>query len=279
MNKLLITILLATFSSVAIAQHFPPFAWHRAKDTLVYNQAYNLYRNGQYEEARKEIKKLPKKLYETDAWYLRFSGQCNFGLKNYEQAIFDFNLCMAYYPQYIGLYYNRAFVLMEVEQYKAAASDFAAYAIHTDDPDCTINLAYCLAKDNLVDKALRILEQYPQKDTSFYYSIAVYYIEYKNDLRNGILNLEKALILNSAYTDALEYLSIAYSEMFDNDKAIEIINKLIDLKPSYGRVYYLRGVYEEENGLEQSAAESFRKAKNMGYHWDEDESYEEEDDY
>jgi tetratricopeptide (TPR) repeat protein len=53
-----------------------------------------------------------------------FRGVCNFNLKNYEEAIADFNLALILVPGYAEVYYFRGFCYKETQQDKLACDDW-----------------------------------------------------------------------------------------------------------------------------------------------------------
>jgi tetratricopeptide (TPR) repeat protein len=267
-------------SSVVTAQsEFPTFTYVNDKDTLIFNKALELYDSNRYSEALIELDKLPKRHYgqESGSWY--WKGKCFSMLDQLDKAVEAYSIALRSEPEAVGIYYNRGNSFYYGQKYKAALSDFAAYAIHfPQDVDAAINIALCFNKLDRVDEAIQYLENFEPKDTTLYLKLAYLYTDRKENHLKGVEMLEKALAINPTYADAIEDLSITYSNLEDYDKAFKLINNLIKLKPDYGRAYYLRGAYEEETDREDLAEVSFKIAREKGYTWDEEEYYEGEDD-
>lgn len=265
----IITLLI---SSNLHAQEFPNFSWYRAKDTLVYQKGEKQFHQGNFPQALLTLKKLPSRLYDKDPGLLRLLGQCYVGLKEHQKAVELFSKSLLFNPEITITYYDRGYSLMEQEKYKAAASDFAGFAIHyPQNKSAALNLAYCLAMDNQIDAAIQYLERFEPKDTTIYLYIGNYYSDFKEDHEKAIQYYNKTLAYDSSHVQALEYISISYSLINNYKQAINSINKLIIINPDYGRAYYLRGFIEEQFGLDGEAQKSYNIAKEKGYIWDEEE--------
>lgn len=280
MKYIILSFWLIASGGATAQSETPWFTYKQAKDTLIFNQAVDLYENNRYTEALKVLDKLPKRHYgqESGSWYLR--GQCFYYLEQNDKAIEAFSIALKSEPEATRIYYYRGYAFMESEKYTTALSDFAAYAIHhPKDCEVAINIAYCLSKLDQVDDGIRYLEDFEPKDTTVYFKLSHLYSEYKENYTKGIEMLEKVLAIDSTHDDALHDLSITYYELGNYEKALEVIDRLIILTPNYGKAYYMRGVYEEETGREDLAEVSFKIAREKGYTWDEDEDeYEYEDD-
>ena len=186
-----VLLLFASFLSKG-QRLYPDFNWTHAKDTLIYSKASRLHDEARYDEAIKELRKLPRKNYAEEPGALNLLGLCYYELEQYDKAIRAFSIAMGQDPEAIILYYNRAYALLESEQLMAAASDFAAYAIHfPQQEDVALNLSYCLAHLGQYDAAIQNLERFEAKDTTIYALLSTYYIEYKFDYVKGIEMLKK----------------------------------------------------------------------------------------
>jgi tetratricopeptide (TPR) repeat protein len=265
-----IIILSTVLSPPVHGQSYPPFSWYRAKDTLTFKRAKEYYFNGNFKEALRTLNQLPSKLYGKNPGLLNLLADCHINLKEYLKAIENYSKILTYNPEYTIIYYERAHTFLELENYKAAASDFAAFTIHyPNNKNAAENLAYCLVMDNQIDAGIKYLENFEPKDTTTYIYIGNYYSDFKKNHKKAIENYNKALELDPTNTDVIEYISISYAQIESYQQAIISINKLIELNTDYGRAYYLRGIFEEQLGLDSEAQKSFNLAREKGYVWDE----------
>ncbi len=86
-----------------------------------------------------------------------------------------------------------------------------------------------------------------------------YYYKQQN-IQRAILEYEMALKMDSLLTPVYSNLATAYSIIGNNKKALETLDKLILLEPSYGRAYYLRGLLYYEIGKIQLAIDNLKSS-------------------
>jgi tetratricopeptide (TPR) repeat protein len=270
MNFVQLIVIPLLVANAYAQENRPKIQWHKAKDTLIINRAIDLFNQERYEKAKAEIGKL-KNRYYNEPGVLHFSAQCSYKLRRYDEAVTLYSLALGYSPQQIGIYLDRAFALMKWGKFKGASSDFAGYLIHyPDDKEITGLLAYCLAEDNQVDKAINYLENYNNKDSTLLNELAIYYTEFENKNLEAIEIWKEAIERYPEFYLSLENIAITYSEIDDYENAFHFIQKLIKLKPNYGRAYYLQGHFFDDIGDSVQAEKNYKIARGKGYSWKDD---------
>src|SRR5690606_20397801 len=89
-----------------------------------------------------------------------------------------------------------------------------------------------------------------------------------NESEKAIINFEKVLAQDSTEIESLEYLSLIYADLYNYERAFELIDQLLKYHENYGRAYYLKGTYYEDIGDVTNAQKSFDSALEKGYIWD-----------
>jgi len=79
-----------------------------------------------------------------------------------------------------------------------------------------------------------------------------YYYKQQN-IQRAIKEYEMALIMDSLLTPVYTNLATAYSIVGKNKKALQALNTLINLEPTYARAFYLRGLLYYEVGKPELA--------------------------
>ena len=255
-------------SSKAQDDVFPRFTWMQPQDTVIYHRAVDFYQAEKFAEAIRTLRQLPPNTFAL-AGTQRLVGLCALAMEDFSAATTAFSKGLSKDPKAVGLYYDRAFAYMHWEKYKEAAGDFRIFAEYfPDSKPVALNLANSLNQAGETEKAIQHLEAFPDRDSTIVNSLAWYYIE-NQDYDQAIFLLEPLVNTYPDFASAYETLSIAFSGLGYTTEAIQAVDILMDLQPEYGRAYYLKGAYLEESDREDEAEPYFRKAKQLGYGWEE----------
>lgn len=87
----------------------------------------------------------------------------------------------------------------------------------------------------------------------------------KTEYSEAVTAFETALSYSDGRVDSMDYdvnyyLATAYYKQGETDKAVDVYNAIIAMKPQERDAYYLRGVISTENGKLEKALEDFDKA-------------------
>lgn len=241
----------------------------RKKDIPTINKAIDYYINGNYKAALETINKLPTNLYYNNPGSLYLAANCHFNLKDYQSAITCYSLTLANDPNAIRVYFFRGLSLLEEKKYSGAAADFAAFLLHNlEHKDAQFNLTLSLCKDGQVTRGIQKFESFTPKDSTYYLDLCDFYYDYANDPDKALAVLEKGLLEFPAFIEGLLSASILCSDLHQDEKALQYVNKAIALKPAYGKAYYVRGLIYEELFLPTDAETNFDRARELGYEWE-----------
>ena len=86
-----------------------------------------------------------------------------------------------------------------------------------------------------------------------------YYMR-QDRVQKAIEHYEKALEMDYLLIQAYSNLATAYNISGKNEKAVSVLNRLIELEPEYGRAYYLHGLLMHELGNETDAINDLEQA-------------------
>ena len=78
-------------------------------------------------------------------------------------------------------------------------------------------------------------------------------------------DLQQALAIDPNYVGALETLGQVYTDLEQYSLAVETLNKLVELRPNYGRGYYLLARGESGQGHSEKAKTGHAKSCSLGY--------------
>jgi len=146
-----------------------------------------------------EIKIFPESAYV--AYSNR--GIVYFDLKNYTQAINDFNKAIELNPQYVKAYYNRGVAYNSLGMYEQALND--------------LNIA---------------IELNPQ-DAKACHTRGITYANSGN-YQKAIMDLQKAIELDPGYAEAYYNTGLVYQRIGDREKALAYFNKAAELNRKTG---------------------------------------------
>jgi tetratricopeptide (TPR) repeat protein len=264
-TKLIIVAILCVATLQSYSQSkYPGFEYFNAKDTLVYNAAWAQYEKNDYEGAIKTLKSLGNK-YDADAATNRLIGLCLTELAEYEKALTLFGLAISNSPRTYGLFVDRAGVWAKMDFNRAYAADLAAYVIYfPDDAEQVYNFALALYELGRTKEALAWIEEFKDKDESLLILNAWLLAELENYAKAAAI-LEDVLKTSPESQQALEDIAVYYYYAEAPEPGIAKTDKLIQLKPEYGRAYYLRGLLMQLNGRDYEAELDFDTAEAKGY--------------
>jgi tetratricopeptide (TPR) repeat protein len=268
--KHFISIILLFVAGIGFAQStYPQVGYLQPKDSVAIMRVIHKWDNENWAECLKAMSKLPKG-YLSDGGILWLKGVCHYYMENYSQALNFFSMSMAAEPGHIAVYYDRGHTHLKLDQYAAAAADFGAYLVYNpEDEQTSTLLAYSLAEAGQVDLAITHFSSISHNDTLSFHLLGELYLQYKEEYAQAVDWFDKLLKLAPNHLEGLERAAIAHSYLYNHSRCLELIDKLIELIPEYGRAYFLKGYFLDEMGRELQAEEYFEKARELGYTWDE----------
>ena len=99
----------------------------------------------------------------------------------------------------------------------------------------------------------------PSVDAKLHYNIALVNLS-RDDFRNAIVNLDKAIELHPGFVDAYYERGLAYTDTDEHDRAIADFDRAIELDPEYADAYYRRGKVHYFENDDDRAITDFNKA-------------------
>lgn len=182
------------------------------------------------EEAIKKYDKRSMDLALTDGqigiWY-KILGTRYLDQQLYGKAFECFQKALVYYPNNANLYY---YVAICAGYLANSALDFEAKG---DSSDAAIKrLNYLKLAEQAYLRALSIDPRYFRS----MYGLAVLYVFYLEESEKAIPLLEKFLATQTKDINAMFVLARAYYTTFQPNKAVELYDKIIELKPNAERV-------------------------------------------
>ena len=195
--------------------------------------------------------------------------------EDFESALKDINkaISLKESSEYYG---NRAYIYKHLEKYSEAMPDYEK-AIQLDPENIIVgDRAFVRFKINAADPGIeadlkKYLSVYYQDDFNWFFLGTIYYNATRDAEALNALN--KAININK--TSAMYYnkrANVLFGLKYF-DKATDDCNKSIELDPTSGQPYYIRGVISAEQMKKQDACYDFKKAKDLGY-YDENGYYE-----
>lgn len=161
-------------------------------------------------------------------------GAAYFELKDYTNALMDYEKVMQLDPKDYRPYFNRASIRMEKSDWEGALSDCnKAVAIQPDTVENYIKRGIVLA-------ALKQPE-------------------------NAIKDFDKALLINPNETNALYNRGNIYFQTDNLEKANQDFTKAIQIAPTFGKAFYGLGIVQQKLGKKDAACLSLKRATTLGY--------------
>ncbi len=263
--KLLSTL---TFLMLCIIAYAQPeeiiYIWHKPQDSVYIDEAVAKYTAGDFEGSLKALKKLSRRAAsEPGNMYLKAINMQE--LEQHKEATEVLTKAITRNPKLVELYKVRGASYSVLNNFSAAMNDFNVY--HGYFPEhltTTLNMVYCLSEQKQLDKALELLGNFPNQDTTIANTMANLYID-KEDYLKAISILEPWRDKFPEFADGHETLSIAYYELDYYDEAMLEVGKLISLRPKYAYGYYLKGLYLEQLEAEEEARRFYEIARSLGF--------------
>ncbi len=124
------------------------------------------------------------------------------------------------------------------------------------------SLGLCNVNLNILDEALvnfqKCIDNNPEDALSWYYKGTI--LELKNDLINAKQCFLQVIVLREDYVDAYKSLAVIYLKMQQNDKVIEMSEKLLELANEDYQAFYITGIANMGIKNYTRAIELFEKA-------------------
>jgi tetratricopeptide (TPR) repeat protein len=203
------------------------------------------------------------------------------GLNQQKKAIDDYTKSISLDPQSPYFYVLRGFSYYHLKQYEKAINDYTK-AINIDPQEASfynargeaykelkqddkmeldfIKARELLSQDNTEEENTKSQNQ--ENDEVYYFNLGIESID-KKDYKKAIESLDKAINLNSQNSDSYYWRGYAYDELEHYQKAIEDFTKSINLNPQDAPVYYARGVSYSDFGEYQKAKLDLIKASEL----------------
>ena len=185
-----------------------------------------------------------------------------------QKAIFYLNRAIEIYPEYID-----ALLLMGNAQWeisndvtKAMPYYYRILSINNQHPNTWQNSFIILEQSKNVDNkisAYQTLLKYNPNKPQVYLNLGRAYGREKNNLSRSIAYLEEGRKRAPSNIDILTNLGTAYGLEQDFTKAIEVLEKAIELKPNVAKIYIDLGLSYYYSGRNQKAKKSFDKAVSL----------------
>lgn len=191
--------------------------------------------------------------------------------KNIDKAMPWYEISYKFKHNKPAVLINYAYIILkkgDIEKSESILKEVLNNKLNDKDKiNANLNLSLIFWKKGNVSEAINLLEALYNDDyktTLLYQNLGFYYII------NG--NLEVALKFNKEaynYNDSdesiLDNLAMNYYFMNDYDKAFEIYDKLIPMKPSFVTTYYYYGLALEKVGKYEEALDTINKTLNYRF--------------
>lgn len=162
-------------------------------------------------------------------------GYCYFRIKDYPNALSDYNSALKYLPENEKIIMSRASVYLKTEEYQLLLDDLNFHLSKTpNDYYSKANKAMALSKLDRNEESLEILFE----------------------LLNEMPPKHKAQLYNS--------ITETYRSMNDDKNALEYINKSINENNNYANAHLTKAEILMDMDKKEQACESFQKAVNYG---------------
>ncbi|MBR1695056.1 MAG: tetratricopeptide repeat protein, partial [Selenomonas sp.] len=192
-------------------------------------------------------------------------GYTYYRLKNYQQAISDYDNAIMFKPELAGLvatYNGRGNAYQKLGNIQQAIKDYNK-AIELNPkyaPAYTNRGGACYIMGNthqaIADHS-KAIELNPKLVES-YYNRGITYAKLGN-IKQAISDYSKAVELNPKYADAYYNRGVAYDKLGNMKQAISDYSKAVELNPKDVDAYYNRGTIYAKMGHRQQAIKDFNK--------------------
>lgn len=201
-----------------------------------------------------------------------FKGQIEYQKENLEEAKKWYEKASKSKKAKTVVIVNYGFILFKTGKLEEAEKVFLSAMESSKSSDdknmAKSNLALVLWKKGELDNAISMLKEVisEYKTTSIYGSLGYLSIE-KGDLDEALeINLE-AYDYNPDNTVIQDNLAHLYHLRGEMDKAEELFEKLIKSEPYFPEAYYDYGLYLEDCGKAEEAAEMYKKALSTKFNY------------
>ncbi len=206
--------------------------------------------------------------------YIR-RGRSNRNLKQYQAALQDYNLALRLNPRSISAYTGRGFTYDLLKQKLLKDKDFdrALQIVPTDSIEYTdLGFIYSDRKDyqKSIKSNTKAIELDPSNTRAYNNRAHAYRESDKTELANADSNsliklqlktllASKAFISRKEHSNYLFQISLDYSQVNKDEKAIEIVSQAITLDPTNLKNHYWRGIYYQEQKKYELAINDHKK--------------------
>jgi len=189
-------------------------------------------------------------------------GQTYRKMKEYQNAIEDFNKSLELDPEYPWAFAQRGLIYFEMKEYQKALEDFdKAIELYP-------NFVWYFTQRGLIyfemkeyQKALEDFDKAIELNPKFAGAFAVRGLTYREmkEYQKAFEDFDKALELDSTLKWAIYQRGLTYREMKEYQKALEDFDKALELDPKYAWAFFQRGETYREMKEYQKALEDFDK--------------------
>lgn len=187
------------------------------------------------------------------------AGIVHLSRQNYEKCFEYFDKVLKKNPLRTEVYIYKGKAYKEQNDTSKAIEMFKQTLIaDPNNAEACLNLGILYSGDNM-DLALQYLNKSlssdPYNDLAFYAKGKL--LQDKGIWKEAIKNYESALENNSDHRFAYYNLAFCLGEINENEKAIEKLDRLIELDNEYANAYWMRGFLKEKSGNSAGAIKDY----------------------
>ena len=260
------------------------------------HEIIGLYNQGRFQEVLEKAEETVRKSAPNIILF-NLIAAANSGLKNWDQAIENFNKVIEINPKDAMAYFNIGTIFSEKEEFDIAIKNYQkCLAINPDHAEAHDNMGSALkAQGNLtaaVEQFTQAINLKPnfaqahynlgvalQEQENFSESIKSYekacqikpnyfkaYLGIGNTLKEqgkvgaAIDSYEQAIKIKPDYAEAYNNMGLALQDMGELDAAIDSCEQAIKIKPSYAEAYSNMGLALQDKGELDTAMDSYEQA-------------------
>ena len=205
-----------------------------------------------------------------DAYYAYwFRSTARLNTDDYENCISDCTMGLSLNPDYTQFYSVRGLALLHLKNYKEAINDFSIFLKYKP-TDGDILFQRGKARRELHDYlgTIRDFERALQLNPKL--RTAIVYVDLSNlkiainDFKGSQNNLDKALSIDPANTEALFNKGVNCFNVKQYKESIECFDKLIQINPRDNEAFYNRGIVKATIGDKDGACRDYKLAAGLG---------------
>lgn len=195
-----------------------------------------------------------------------YRGHYKFKIKDYKNALIDFNKCIALIPNNADYYYNRGILKERMSDYNGAINDFnSCLSIDENYLKSYLNRAYSKSKSNDLNGAINDYTFYLKfnpKNSNAYFNRGM--IKSNQNLNSeAILDFDCALKVEPNNSEILQSRAVSKAVLGRKD-ALSDFNKVIQLNPSKPESYINRAIYYLNYNIKGDFCSDLKKAVSLG---------------